>query len=68
MNVDVNELQNAFADQKWNEYVEEAYMINVCSPNDKSSYTKKERNKDRMLLIELININPEYCFDNIKLL
>lgn len=68
MNVDVNKLLRDFSQERWNMYVEEAYMIKTCSPHDKSSYTRESRNIDRFLLIELLQGDCKCDTDKIKLL
>ena len=68
MSVDVNDLKSSFADERWKIYLQQEYMIRTPGRDDKSSYSTKERNLDRYLLIDLLEGCLECDLEKIKIL
>lgn len=69
MSVNVNDIKDDFSHERWLNYLREEYMISPKGKNSDSSYTPRDRNLDRFLLINLIENNCENCdLENIKLL
>lgn len=71
MSVDVHNLQQAFAKERYNLLLEDWYMIKTSSSKDKTSYTEKDKNLDRFLLINLLEskcVECKCCLEDIKLL
>lgn len=71
MTADVDNLKTAFAKERYNNLLEDWYMIKTSSSKNKSTYSEKDKNLDRFLLITLLesdNVFCNCCLDNIKLL
>jgi hypothetical protein len=67
MSVNVDHIKGDFSDERWLNYLREEYMVSPKSKNGNSSYTVKDRNLDRFLLINLIESNCGDCdLENIK--
>ena len=69
MSVDVDKLKIDFANERYDNLLEDWYMIKT-SPSKDKSYYKADKNLDRFLLITLLesrNVESTCCLDNIKL-
>lgn len=67
MSVNVDKIKTDFSDERWLNYLREEYMVSPKSKSENSSYSVKDRNLDRFLLINLIESNCDNCdLENIK--